>query len=376
MSAPPVRPRADVALMAGYHSPQVDVEVRLNTNESPEPPPPAFTEALAASVSGIDWHRYPDRDASELRGRIAALHGVSPSEVFCASGSNEVLQSVLLAYGGAGRRALVWEPTYALHSHLARVVGTEVIVAERGPDFEVGPEAAVAALDAARPDVVFVCSPNNPTGTVEPPQTARAVADWAAANGALVVVDEAYGQFSPTTALDLVDDSRPLVVSRTFSKTWSLAALRLGYLVGPAWVVDELHKVALPYRLDAVQQLAGVLALDHVAEMEARVARVVGERGRLEQALGGLDVDVWPSGANFVLFRPRSPSGTASSGIAGSMGDTARGDAVWQGLVDRSVLVRNCSGWPRLSGCLRVTIGTPAENDRFVAALTEVLAAG
>lgn len=373
MSGPPVRPRADVALMAGYHSPQLDVEVRLNTNESPEPPPPAFTEALTAALSRIDWHRYPDRDATLLRERIAALHGVSPSQVFCASGSNEVLQSVLLAYGGPGRTALVWEPTYALHSHLARVVGTEVAVAERGSDFVVGPQATTADLDRAQPDVAFVCSPNNPTGTVESPATARAAATWATVNGALVVVDEAYGQFAPESALSELDDTRPLVVTRTFSKTWSLAALRLGYLVGPEWVVDELHKVALPYRLDAVQQAAGVLALDHVAEMEARVARVVAERERLEGALANLDVDLWASGANFVLFRPRPRDSAAVHGGADAV---ARGDAVWQGLVDRSVLVRNCSSWPRLAGCLRVTIGTPAENDRFVDALTEVLAAG
>jgi len=366
VSGPRVQPRADVALMAGYHSPQIDVAVRLNTNESPEPPPPAFTDALASAVRAMDWHRYPDRDATELRERIAALHGVSPTQVFCASGSNEVLQSVLLAYGGPGRTALVWEPTYALHSHIARVVGTDVAVAERGPGFEVGPEAAVAALEVARPDVVFVCSPNNPTGTVEPPDTATAAARWATDAGALVVVDEAYGQFSPSSALELVDDACPLVVSRTFSKTWSLAALRLGYLVGPEWVVDELDKVALPYRLDAVQQVAGCLALDHVAEMEDRVGRVVSERVRLETALGALGVDVWPSGANFILFRPRRPDG--------SVGDSADGDAVWQGLVDRSVLVRNCSSWSRLAGCLRVTVGTPAENARFCEALGEVLA--
>lgn len=358
--------------MEGYHSPQIDVEVRLNTNESPEPPPAAFTDALGAALARIDWHRYPDRDATALRERIAALHGVSPAQVFCASGSNEVLQSVLLAYGGAGRTALVWEPTYALHSHIARVVGTDVAVAERGSDFEVGPEVTVADLERVRPDVAFVCSPNNPTGTIASPATVTAATRWAAANGALVVVDEAYGQFSPHSALDAIDEASPLVVTRTFSKTWSLAAMRLGYLVGPTWLVDELHKVALPYRLDAVQQAAGSLALDHVDEMEGRVARVVAERERVVASLSGLPLDVWPSGGNFVLFRPWSEAGAPARGP----GDVARGDAVWQGLVDRSVLVRNCSSWPRLAGCLRVTIGTPAENDRFLEALAATLDEG
>jgi histidinol-phosphate aminotransferase len=173
----------------------------------------------------------------------------------------------------------------------------------------------------------------------------------------LVVVDEAYGQFAPWSALELVDDDRPLVVTRTYSKTWAMAAARLGYLVGPRWLVTELDKVVLPYHLDVVKQAAGTLALELHDEMQARVAGIVEERGRLVAALSELPVDVWPSGANFVLFRPRTHDGAD----------------VWQALVDRSVLVRNCSSWPRLEGCLRVTIGTPDEDDAFLAALTEVL---
>jgi histidinol-phosphate aminotransferase len=173
----------------------------------------------------------------------------------------------------------------------------------------------------------------------------------------LLVVDEAYGQFAPWSALELVGEDLPLVVTRTFSKTWSMAAGRLGYLVGPSWVVAELDKVVLPYHLDALKQVAGVLALDYQREMEARVAQLTEERGRLERALRYLPCDVWPSGANFILFRPRSMSG----------------DEVWKKLVERSVLVRNCSSWPRLEGCLRVTVGTVDEDDRFLDALREIL---
>ena len=173
----------------------------------------------------------------------------------------------------------------------------------------------------------------------------------------LLVVDEAYGQFAPWSALTLIDDDRPLCVTRTFSKTWSMAAARLGYVVGPSWLIAELDKETLPYHLDALKQAAGTLALDYEDAMDERVAAIVEERGRLVTRLRDLDVDVWPSGANFVLFRPRS-------------GD---GDGVWQGLVDRSVLVRNCASWPRLDGCLRVTIGTPDEDDRFLDALEEIL---
>jgi histidinol-phosphate aminotransferase len=363
--ARPVTPRTDIALMSGYHSPQLDVEVRLNTNESAEAPPAAFAEELARALAGVAWHRYPDRAATLLRQRIADLHGVDPSQVFCANGSNEVLQTVLLTYGGPGRSVALWEPTYAMHGHIARVVGSEIIEGERGSDFVLDADAACELVRQRQPSVAFLCSPNNPTGTEEPAATMAAMAEACASAGTLLVADEAYGQFAATSALALLDDDVPLVVTRTYSKTWSLAALRLGYLVGPAWLVDELDKAALPYRLDAIKQLAGALALDHVGEMEARAERIVAERERIVAALRDLAVQVWPSGANFVLFRPDATDGSA--------GDRQRGDAIWQAMVDRSVLVRNCSSWPRLAGCLRVTVGTPAENDRFLAALGEAL---
>jgi histidinol-phosphate aminotransferase len=351
---PPVSPRADVALMEGYHSPQLEVEVRLNTNESPVPPPAEFVAALQAEVARVAWHRYPDRTAWELRTRIGELHDVGPEQVFAANGSNEVLQTLCLTYGGAGRTAAVFEPTYALHSHISRLTGTTVVTGSRTDDFELDPAEVDRVLDTARPDITFLCSPNNPTGLIEDPDVVRHVV--AGAPG-LVVVDEAYGQFAPWSALDLLGDDIPLVVTRTFSKTWSMAATRLGYLVGPSWLVAELEKVVLPYHLDALKQAAGRLALDYRAEMEARVASLVEERGRLEAALSELEVDVWPSGANFVLFRPRHRSG----------------DEVWRSLVERSVLVRNCASWPGLDGCLRVTLGTPPEDDRFLEALQEAL---
>ena len=355
MSRP--QPREDVALMEGYHSPQVDVRVRLNTNESPVPPPEGWRAALADLAAGIPWHRYPDRAATGLRTAIGGLHGVGPEQVFAANGSNEVLQTLLLTYGGAGRTAAVWEPTYALHSHIARLTGTGVAVGERDEEFATNLDEVARVIRTAGPSVVFLCSPNNPTGMVETPETVREVLEQTRAAGALLVVDEAYGQFAPWSALELVDDDTPLVVTRTFSKTWSMAAARLGYLVGPTWVVDELMKVVLPYHLDAFKQAAAVAALEHVDEMNARVAALVEERGRLTAALADLPVDVWPSGANFVLFRPRD----------------VEGRKVWQALLERSVLVRDCSSWPGLDGCLRVTIGTTAEDDEFLAALEEVL---
>jgi histidinol-phosphate aminotransferase len=347
--------RDDLRALEGYHSSQVDVRVRLNTNESPVPPPAAWRDAYAAEVSRIEWHRYPDRAATELRRAIADWHGVDPGQVFAANGSNEVLQTLLLTYAGPGRTVVTFEPTYQLHAHIARITGATVVEGERRADFTLDPAEVRRVVEEARPHVTFLCSPNNPTGLVEP---AERVHELLALAPGLVVVDEAYAQFADWSALSLVDEARPLAVVRTFSKTWSMAGARLGYLVAPSWLVAELEKVVLPYHLDAAKQVAGRLALRYVDDMDERVKAVVTERERISEAMVALGLDVVPSGANFVLFRSRSISGRD----------------LWQRLVDRSVLVRDCSGWPRLTDCLRVTVGTPAEDDAFLDALTEALA--
>ena len=350
---PPVRP--DLELEEGYHSPQVDAEVRLNTNESPFAPPDEWREELRAALEEVSFHRYPDRPATELRQAVADLHGVTADEVFCANGSNEVLQSVLLAFGGPGRRALLFEPTYALHSHIARITGTEVVEGQRDDTFLIDPQDAERLIAAGRPAITFLCSPNNPTGRAEPSDTVERVARVAPG---LVVVDEAYGQFSSWTALGLRGPAQPgLVVTRTFSKTWALAGARLGYLVADPGVVEACEAVALPYHLSAQTQLAGLLALRHVREMETRVARITEERGRVAAALNELPVDSWPSDANFILFRPRERDAVG----------------VWRSLLAHSVLIRNCASWEGLKGCLRVTIGTPEENNRFLQGLKESL---
>jgi histidinol-phosphate aminotransferase len=345
--------RADLGLGEGYHSPQVEAAVRLNTNESPIPPPQAWIDAVREELGNVAWHRYPDRAAWALRKAIGEFHGVRPEQVWCANGSNEVLQTLLLAYGGAGRSVAVWEPTYALHRHIAELTGTAVVAGSRGPDLALDLTEVRAVIDAARPTVTFLCSPNNPTGEVADPALVADVIDRAPG---LVVVDEAYGQFSPWSAAELVSDDSPVVVTRTYSKTWSLAGLRLGYCLAPAAVVAGLERASLPYHLDSFTQLAGRLALRYVDDMERRVSMLIEQRGRVAAALADLPVEVWHSDANFILFRP------------------TRHTDVWRGLLDRSVLVRDCSTWPYLDGCLRVTIGTPEENDVFLHALTEVLA--
>ncbi len=346
--------RADLSLMEGYHSPQVDVDVRLNTNEAPVGPPEAFVEDYLEAVSSISWNRYPDRSARALREAIGSLHGVEHDMVFAANGSNEVLQTLLLTFAGPGRTVVTFEPTYQLHGHIARITGAAVIEGDRRADFSID-EGHLSDLVAHHsPHVTFLCSPNNPTGTVDSPSTVRAALE---ATTGLVAVDEAYGQFAPWSALDLVEEETPLVVVRTFSKTWSMAAARLGYLIGPRWLVAELDKVVLPYHLDAAKQMAGVLAVKYRSEMDDRVKDLVAERDRVRLELDRRNVDVFDSGANFILFRPQQRSGRE----------------VWQGLLDRRVLIRDCSSWPRLDNCLRVTIGTKAENDLFLERLTEVL---
>ena len=348
------RVREDLVALEGYHSPQVDVRVRLNTNEAPSGPPQAFKDALAAELSRVEWNRYPDRGAVELREGIAAFHNVASDQVFVANGSNEVIQTVCLAYGGAGRTCAIFEPTYRMHDQIASVTGMSTAIGARAADLSLDIDEVKRVLASAQPAITFLCSPNNPTGMVEPPEAVKEIADLVPG---LLLVDEAYGQFAEWSALELVDEDRPLVVTRTYSKTWSMAAARLGYLIGPSWFVAELDKVVLPYHLDVGKQIAGRIALRFVDEMNERVAELVRERDRLVARLSRLPVHVWPSSANFVLFRPLERAG----------------HDVWQQLLDRSILVRDTSSWPGLDGCLRVTIGTRDEDDEFLHALEEVL---
>ncbi len=360
MSTPhrtPPRLRDDLRALVGYHSPQLEVDVRLNTNESPLPPPAGFSDAVADAVRDIAWNRYPDRAALGLRTKLASRYGLDPANVLAANGSNEIIQNVLLAYAGPGRKMATFEPTYAMHSQIGRTTGTTVVAGERAPDFSLDMDIVQAVIAEHEPAVVFLCSPNNPTGIVDPPETVLEVLALVESYGGLLFVDEAYGQFASQSATELIGEDRSLVVSRTFSKTWSMAAARLGYLLAPTWVIEALELVVLPYHLDSVTQIAGETALDFADAMDQRVSYLVEERGRVMTALADLPVEVWPSGANFVLFRPTD----------------ADGNAVWEKLVEDSVLIRNCSSWDRLDGCLRVTIGTREEDDRFLAALRNQL---
>ena len=348
-------PREQIREMSGYHSPQVDVPVRLNTNESPFAPPTDWVQSIGAIAQSIDWNRYPDRAAAELCEAIARRHGVNPNQVFVANGSNEVIQTILLAYGGAGRTVATFEPTYQMYAQIARVTGAEVVEGERRADLTLDPMEIERLVVRHSPAVTFLCNPNNPTGLVEPRENLEALLEVASG---IVVVDEAYAEFADWSAMELVSEDKPIAVTRTFSKTLSMAALRVGYVVGPTWFINDLRIASLPYHLDAFKQAATIAALQYTAEMEQRVAIIKSERGRIENTMRDLGVHVWPSGSNFVLFR------------------TTDADAknVWASLLRQGVLVRDCSSWPRLEGCLRVTVGTEAENSAFLAALAVALA--
>jgi|SRR5579884_326349 len=345
--------RDDLRGLTPYGAPQLDVPVRLNTNENPYPPPAGLVADLAAAVqtAAAGLNRYPDREAESLRADLAGYlgHDLTVEQVWAANGSNEILQQLLQAFAGPGRTALGFEPSYSMHRLIALATGTRWIAQRRLADFTLPAERAAEAVARHRPDVVFLCTPNNPTGTVLPESTVRAV--LAEAPG-MVVVDEAYAEFAGGSSLvGWVHEQARLVVTRTMSKAFGFAGARLGYLAAAPAVVDALRLVRLPYHLSELTQAAARAALRHAPETLAQVAQVCADRDRVAAELRRRGLEVTGSQANFLLF--------------GGLGDAP---AVWRGLLERGVLVRDVG----LPGRLRVTIGTTAECDAFLAALDAV----
>lgn len=348
--------RDDLAGVRPYGAPQLDVPVRLNTNETAEPPPAAFLTALAERVTGLELNRYPDREHTALRAALAAQFGLDPAQLWAANGSNEVLVQLLQAYGGPGRTAVHTRPGYSMYPELCRTTLTRAVPLDLDEHLTLDARSAATAVAAVDPDLVLLPSPNNPVGGLVGHDVVRAVHE--ACRG-LVVVDEAYVEFAPagSSVTPLLDELPRLVVVRTFSKAFRLAGLRLGYLLAPDWVIEDLHTVRLPYHLDAVKQLAALTALEQREAFLEHRERVAAERDRLTAKLRARgDVEVFDSAANFVLVR---------------------GDAeLFTGLLEQGVLVRDFGDQPRLAGCVRVTVGTPRENDAFLAAVDAVLTPG
>jgi histidinol-phosphate aminotransferase len=345
--------RDDLRGRKPYGAPQLDVSVRLNTNENSYPLPDEVVDAIAKSLQAElrDLNRYPDRDAVALRADLADYlgHGLTAAQVWAANGSNEVQQQLLQAFGGPGRTALGFGPSYSMHPLLAVGTGTRWIGALRDADFGITAEAAVAQLDEHDPDVVFLCSPNNPTGTALDPSVITAVLERARG---MVIVDEAYAEFArlgTRSALALLPGHPRLVVTRTMSKAFGFAGGRLGYLAADPAVVDAVQLVRLPYHLSSLTQAAARAAIAQRDALLATVEAIKEQRDRIVATLRERGVRVADSDANFVLFQTE--------------GDQK---IVWQRLLDRGVLIRDVG----LPGWLRVTAGTPAETDAFLEALS------
>jgi histidinol-phosphate aminotransferase len=346
--------RDDLRGLEPYGAPQLDVPYQLNTNENPYGPSPELQQAVADAVAKVagTLNRYPDRDATRLREDLASYlgHGLTADHVWAANGSNEIIQQLLQAFGGPGRTAMGFEPSYSMHPLISRVTCTGWIAGSRDEDYELTTTAEQVA--AARPDVLFITSPNNPTGTAVP---LRLIEDAYDAAPGMVIVDEAYAEFrrdGTPSALTLLPGRGRLVVCRTMSKAFAAAGTRLGYLAADPAVTDALLRVRLPYHLSTITQAVARTALAAQDELLSSVSALRQERDALVDWLRGNNLTVADSDSNFVLF--------------GTFADRHK---TWQALLDRGVLIRETGpeGW------LRVTVGTPDEMAAFKAALKEVL---
>lgn len=347
--------RDDLRGLTPYGAPQAPLPVALNVNENTHPVPEEVADDILDGIARAlrDVNRYPDREFSALREGFAEYlgHGLERDQIWAANGSNEVLQHLLQAFAGPGRRALGFGPTYSMYPLLTRATGAQYVSGTRNADYTITPESAAAQVAEAVPDVVFLCAPNNPTGTPMPIEVIEAV--YGATDG-IVIVDEAYQEFAPRderSALSLLPGRERLVVSRTMSKAFAFAGARVGYLAADAAVIDALRLVRLPYHLSALTQAAATAALRHASTMLSMVDEIVSQRDRISATLDALGYTPYESWTNFVLF----------SGVE----DPA---ATWQGLYDRGVLIRDV-GIPH---SLRVTAGTEEESTAFLDALASL----
>jgi histidinol-phosphate aminotransferase len=347
--------RDDLRGLTPYGAPQAPLPVALNVNENTHPVPEEVADDILDGIARAlrDVNRYPDREFSALREGFAEYlgHGLERDQIWAANGSNEVLQHLLQAFAGPGRRAFGFGPTYSMYPLLTRATGAQYMSGTRNADYTITPESAAAQVAEAAPNVVFLCAPNNPTGTPMPIEVIEAV--YGATDG-IVIVDEAYQEFAPRderSALSLLPGRERLVVSRTMSKAFAFAGARVGYLAADAAVIDALRLVRLPYHLSALTQAAATAALRHASTMLSMVDEIVSQRDRISATLDALGYTPYESWTNFVLF----------SGVE----DPA---ATWQGLYDRGVLIRDV-GIPH---SLRVTAGTQEESTAFLDALASL----
>lgn len=349
-------PRAALADLVGYEATDVRADVVLSANENPHNLPGELLDRLADRVRGdIQFNRYPDPLSGHLRSLIAEANGLEAGNVLVGNGGDEIILDLLLAWGGAGRTIANMPPTFAMYGIDARITGTDLVEIPRTADFQVDADALLAEAGSGRADIIVISNPNNPTGTMTPEQL---LIDVLNATDALVLVDEAYFEFSRTTMRPHMSRHANLAILRTFSKAFSFAGLRAGYLLAHEDVISELTKVRQPYSVNRFTQVAAALAFRDRMVFEAGVRDTMRTRDRLVHGLEAMpDIEVFPSEANFVLFRVEHAS------------------AVWRDLLhDHSILVRDFSRTPGLADCLRVTVGTDDEIDRFLGAMDEIMA--
>ncbi|MEY2951008.1 MAG: hypothetical protein RL622_85 [Actinomycetota bacterium] len=346
--------------MSPYGAPQVPARASLNTNENPNSPSPALQKAIADAVAQVasDLNRYPDRDATVLRTKLADYINeqsgtkFSADNVWAANGSNEIIQSIFLAF--AQGPVLGFTPSYSMHPLIAKVTGSQWIDGKRNIDFSLNAAEAVSEIQKHKPTLTFITTPNNPTGGAVSIETIQMLADAAKSVGGLLVVDEAYAEFSQEiSAVTLISNSPHVVVIRTMSKAFAFAGARVGYLVSDVSVKDAMMIVRLPYHLSALTQAAAQVAIDHRAELLGGVSTLIKARAHVVQALHDMGLTTIPSSANFVLF-------------TGFKQDAPQ---LWASMLEKGVLIRDVG----LSGYLRVTIGNEAENNLFISALKELI---
>jgi histidinol-phosphate aminotransferase len=354
--------REDLRGKSPYGAPQLAVPVRLNTNENPHPPTQALIDDVADSVraAACELHRYPDRDAVALRTDLAAYLSAQTGvelgveNLWAANGSNEILQQLLQAFGGPGRSAIGFVPSYSMHPIISDGTQTQWLVADRADDFSLDASSAVRAIKEKTPDIVFLASPNNPSGQSVSLDDLRLLLEaLSSQNAGMLIVDEAYGEFSsqPSAVNLIAEFPTKLVVTRTMSKAFAFAGGRLGYLIAAPAVIDAMLLVRLPYHLSSVTQAAARAALRHADDTLGSVATLIAERDRVTDALTGMGFDVIPSDANFIMF-----------------GRFADAPATWQRYLDAGILIRDVG----IPGYLRATIGLADENDALLAASARI----
>lgn len=347
-----VRPSApQIQGLVPYDPKYLPAEVLLSANENPRDVDAEIRREIAHEVGRIPLNRYPDPLANDLRDLIAEANGLDREQVLVGNGGDELLFNMALAWGGPGRRFLDVPPTFSVYAANARLTGTEVVSVPRLEDYSIDEEAVIERVSRGDVDFLVIASPNNPTGLLAREEFLERLLK---STDALVMVDEAYFEFSRRTMRPYLDQHKNLVILRTFSKAFSLAGVRMGYILGHPDVIREFVKVRQPYSVDAVSQAVARVVFENRAKFEPGIEAIIAERDRVACALGEMDgIEVYPSDSNYILFK------------------LDRAGCAWEHLLSKGVLVRDFSASAGLEGALRVTIGAPEQNDAFLAALRD-----